>query len=89
MELTTWVVGWVAVTACAVALGYLRMTISMHDVLGMRIDEPDTASFYEQQQATARKLKKIDLFGISATVLSAALALVIVVVWAIEHAGGR
>ena len=89
MELTTWVVAWVLVTSAAVALGYARMTIGMHDVLGMRIDEADTAAFYEKQQAIAAKMKRLDRYGITLTVLSGMMALVIVAMWAIESAGGR
>ena len=89
MDLTGWIVVWVLVTSVAVVLGYARMTIGMHDVLGMKIEEADAGKFYEKQQAITAKLKRLDRFGITATVLSAASALVILVLWAMQSAGGR
>jgi len=89
MELTIWVIAWVLVTTGAVVLGYARMTIGMHDVLGMRINEADTDAFYQQQQAITAKLRRLDRFGITLTVLSALMAIVVVALWAIESAGGR
>ena len=88
MEMMTWVVLWVLVTSAAVVAGYARMTIGMHDVLGMKIAEPDTKSFYEKQQRITAKLKNLDRFGIAMTAGSAVLALVILALWAIESAGG-
>lgn len=87
MELTTWIVLWVLVTSAAVAFGYARMTIGMHDVLGMKISELDADAFYEQQQAVTRKLQRLDRYGITLTVLSAVLALVVLALWAVQSAG--
>jgi hypothetical protein len=88
MDLTTWIVLWVAATAVAVVLGYYRMTLGLHDVLGMRIGEPDEAAFYQKQQTLQRKMAQLDRFGIGFTVASAILALIVVLAWAMES-GGR
>lgn len=87
MELTTWIVAWVLVTSGAVVFAYARMTIGMHDVLGMRIDEGDAEQFYEKQQAVTRKLRRLDRYGIALTALSALLALIVLALWAMESAG--
>ncbi len=87
MDLTGWVVAWVVVTSAAAALAYARMAIGMHDVLGMRIGEPDAEKFYSNQQKVAAKLRRLDVFGITLTVLSSLMAVVILFLWAIEQAG--
>ena len=89
MELTSWIVAWTVVTSAAVVLAYTRMTIGMHDVLGMRIGELDAAEFYKKQAAVTSKLRRLDRYGMTLTALSAVLALVIVVLWAMGSAGGR
>jgi hypothetical protein len=88
MELTSWIVLWVAATAIAVVLGYYRMTLGLHDEIGMRIGSADHAEFYHRQQSLQRKITKLDRYGIGFTVVSAVLALVVVLVWAFES-GGR
>jgi hypothetical protein len=88
MDLTSWIILWIAATAIAVVLGYYRMTLGLHDVMGMRIGEPDQAEFYQRQQSLQRKVTRLDRYGIGFTAVSAVLALVVVLIWAIEK-GGR
>ena len=83
MDLTTWIVLWVAATAIAVVLGYCRMTLGLHDELGMRLGT-DQAEFYQKQQRLQRKMTQLDRYGITFTVASAILAVVVVLAWALE-----
>ena len=88
MDLTSWIVFWVAATAIAVVLGYYRMTLGLHEEIGMRIGSPEQAEFYERQQKRQRKITLLDRYGIGFTIASAVLAIVVVLVWAFES-GGR
>lgn len=89
MDLTGWMVLWVVVTAAAVVLAYFRMTLGLHDEMGIRLASPDQASFNQRQQAVQRRMNRVDLFGISFTVISAVLAIVVLLVWAMETAAKR
>ena len=84
MDLTSWIILWIVATAIAIVLGYYRMTLGLHEVMGMRIGEPDQAEFYQRQQSLQHKVMQLDRFGIAFTVISAVLALVVVLVWAME-----
>jgi hypothetical protein len=87
MDLTTWIVLWVAATAVAVALGYYRMTLGLHDPLGMKIGSADQVEFYQKQQSLHRRMTRVDRYGITFTVVSAILAVVVVLAWALESGG--
>lgn len=87
MDLTTWIVLWVAVTAVAVVLGYYRMTLGLHDEMGMRLGTADQTAFYQKQQSLQRRMMQVDRYGITFTVVSAILAVVVVLAWAIESGG--
>lgn len=87
MELTTWIVLWVATTAVAVVLGYYRMTLGLHDQLGMRIGSADHEAFYAKQLTLQRKINQLDRYGIGFTVASAVLAVIVVLAWAVERGG--
>jgi hypothetical protein len=84
MDLTTWIVLWVAATAVAVVLGYYRMTLGLHDEMGMRLGTADQVGFYQRQQDLQRRITRVDRYGIAFTVVSAVLALVVVLAWALE-----
>ena len=86
MDLTTWIVLWVAATAIAVVLGYYRMTLGLHDEMGMRLGM-DQTQFYQKQQSLQRRMTQLDRYGITFTVASAILALVVVLARALESAG--
>jgi hypothetical protein len=88
MELTSWIVLWVAATAIAVVLGYYRMTLGLHDEIGMRIGSSEQTEFYRRQKSVQHKIMRLDRYGIGFTVASAILAVVVVLVWAFES-GGR
>lgn len=88
MELTSWIVLWVAATAVAVVLGYYRMTLGLHDEIGMRIGSAADTEFYQRQRSLQRKILQLDRYGIGFTIASAVLAVVVVLVWAVES-GGR
>lgn len=88
MELTTWILLWAAATVAAVVLGYYRMTLGLHDEIGMRIGSSVDAEFYERQKTQQRKILQLDRYGIGFTIASAVLAVVVVLLWAVES-GGR
>jgi hypothetical protein len=88
MDLTTWIALWVVATAIAVVLGYYRMTIGLHDEMGMRLGRVDQTEFYQRQQSLQRRVTQVDRYGITFTVVSAILAVVVVLAWALE-AGGK
>ena len=83
MDLTTWIVLWVAATTITVVLGYYRMTLGLHDEMGMRLGT-DQAKFYQRQQRMERKIAKLDRYGITFTVISAILAVAVALAWALE-----
>jgi hypothetical protein len=87
MELTTWMVLWVVATAVAVVLGYYRITLGLHEEMGMRIGTANQTEFYQRQQTMHRRMMSVDRVGITFTAISAVLALVVVLVWALESAG--
>jgi hypothetical protein len=86
MDLTSWIVLWVAATAIAVVLGYSRMTLGLHDEMGMRLGAHHT-EFYQKQQSLQRRMTQLDRYGIAFTILSAILAVVVVIAWALESGG--
>jgi hypothetical protein len=88
MDLTSWMVLWVAATAVAVVLGYYRMTLGLHDEIGMPIGSVKQAEFYQRQRNVQQKITRLDRYGIGFTIVSAILAVVVVLVWAMES-GGR
>lgn len=89
MELTTWIIGWVAVTTVVVVLGYVRMTIGLHDMLDLHLGAGGQSGLSPEETQRGARLKVIDRIGIPLTVISALMMLVIVFLWAIESAGGR
>lgn len=84
MDLTSWIVLWVAATAVAVVLGYYRMTLGLHDEIGMRIGSYEHAEFYQRQKSLQCKIVRLDRYGIGFTIASAVLAVIVVLVWAVE-----
>jgi len=89
MDLTTWIIGWVAVTTVVVVLGYIRMTLGLHDVLDVHFGAGGQSGLTRDDVLRGRKFKIIDRIGIPLTAISVLMMLVIVFLWAIESAGGR
>lgn len=87
MDLTSWMVLWVAATAIAVALGYYRIALGLHEEMGMRLGSAHQTEFYQRQQKLHRRMTQLDRYGIAFTVASAILAVVVVLAWALESAG--
>lgn len=88
MSLMTWIVAWTVVTTVVIVVGYFRMTFGLHEILGMRIGSSDDAKFYREQANVDRRFNRLDLIGMTLTVVSALMMLVIVILWAIESGGG-
>ncbi len=86
MELTTLIICWVVVTTVVVILGYVRMTMGLHDVVEVHLSGNGPAVDPDDVLRTSR-MAKIDRVGIPLTVLSAIIALAILLVWAVEQAG--
>jgi hypothetical protein len=92
MELSGYIVGWVLVTTIVVALGFYRLTLGLHEVLGVRFnspDESDDTEFYKQQGKIERKMEAIDKIGVALTAVSAILAVIITLMWAAASGGSR
>jgi hypothetical protein len=88
MSLMAWIVLWAVVTTAVVVLAYYRLTLGLHEVLGIKLGSGHQAEFYDQQLKIERKLDRLDMFGVILTVASALMVITIVILWAIE-AGGR
>ena len=88
MNLMTWIVAWTVVTTAVIVVGYFRLTFGLHEILGMRLGEPDEEKFYQEQSNVDRRFNRLDLIGMTLTVASALMMLVIVILWAIESGGG-
>jgi hypothetical protein len=86
MELTTLIMIWTLVTTTVVGLGYARMRMGLHDVLRVHLTGGQPAIDPDEVRLSQR-IRTLDRVGIPLTVLSALLALVIFVVWAMEQAG--
>lgn len=86
MDLTTLIISWVAVTTVVVVLGYMRMTMGLHDILEVHLsgNEP---SIDPKERTRFTRMERIDRIGIPLTVVSALIALAILFVWATEQAG--
>lgn len=85
--LTGLIVGWVTVTTVVVLLAYYRMTLGLHDMIDLHIAMKDGLDPEEARRGT--RMGSLDKFGIPLTVLSAVMAIGVVLVWAMESAGGR
>jgi hypothetical protein len=55
--------------------------------MGMRLGAADQREFYQRQKSQQRKMTQVDRYGITFTVVSAILAVVVVLAWAIESGG--
>lgn len=88
MSLMGWVIVWAVVTTAVVVLAYFRLTMGLHEVLGVRFGSGHQAEFYGEQRAQSRKMKRLDAAGMILTAASVLMVFVIVVLWAIESAGG-
>lgn len=86
MELTTLIICWVVVTTAVVVLGYMRMTMGLHDVVEVHLSGDGPPVDPDDVRRTSR-MDKIDRVGIPLTVLSALMAIAIVLVWAAEQGG--
>ena len=86
MELTTLIAIWAVVTTIVVVLAYVRMTMGLHDILDIHLSGNQPAVDAHDAKISKR-VQTIDRIGIPLTVVSAALALSIFVVWAMEQAG--
>jgi hypothetical protein len=86
MELTTLIIVWVLVTTAVVILAYVRMAFGLHDLRQVHLtgdrspEDPSTTKI-------SNRVQTLDRIGIPLTAVSALLALAILVVWAMEHAG--
>lgn len=81
------IVGWVMVTTLVVVLAYYRMTLGLHDVIDLHFAMKDGVDPEEARRGS--RMGKLDKFGIPLTALSAIMAIGVVLVWAMESAGGR
>jgi len=77
----------VIVTTLAVLLAYYRMTLGLHDFIDLHIAMKDGLDPEEARRGS--RMGKLDKFGIPLTVLSALMAIAVVLVWALDSAGGR
>jgi hypothetical protein len=87
MNLMTWIVAWTVVTTVVIIVGYFRLTFGLHEILGTRLGSPDQAEFYQEQRKVERRFNRLDIVGMTLTVASALMMLVIVILWAIESGG--
>jgi hypothetical protein len=85
--LTGLIVGWVIVTTLTVLLAYYRMTLGLHDVIDLHLAMKDGLNAEEARRGS--RMGKLDKVGIPLTVLSAIMAVAVLLVWAMESAGGR
>jgi hypothetical protein len=85
--LTGLIVGWVIVTTLTVILAYYRMTLGLHDMIDLHIAMKGGLDPEEARRGA--RMGRLDKFGIPMTVLSALMAVGVVLVWAMESAGGR
>jgi hypothetical protein len=79
-----WIVVWAIVTTAVVVLAYYRMTLGLHEIIGVRLGSGHQAEFYGEQIKLERKMDKLDVFGAILTGLSAVMVVVIAILWAIE-----
>lgn len=86
MDLTTLIITWVVVTTIVVVLAYTRLTMGLHDVLEVHLSGNEPAIEPREQRRFTR-IQRIDRIGIPLTVLSALVAVAILLVWAMEQAG--
>ncbi len=86
MELTTLIMLWVLVTTAVIVLAYVRMTFGMHDLLQVHFSG-DRPSVDPREVKVSSRVRALDRVGIPLTVVSALLALAIVLVWAVQQAG--
>ena len=86
MELTTLIICWVLVTTTAVVLAYVRMYMGLHDIMEIHLSGEGPPVDPEDIRRSSR-MAKIDRIGIPITVLSALMALAILLMWAVEQAG--
>ena len=87
MNLMDWVIAWAVVTTAVVVLGYLRLTMGLHEVLGVRFGSGHQAEFYSEQRMQSQRMKRLDLIGMVLTAVSVLMVLVVLALWAIESAG--
>jgi hypothetical protein len=78
----------VAATAIAIVLGYYRITLGLHDEMGIRLGTVNQAEFYQRQQSVHRRMMRVDRYGMAFTAVSAVLAVIVVLAWALA-AGGK
>ena len=86
--LTGLIVVWVVVTTVAVALAYYRMTLGLHDVIDIHLGSHGTEGLDADDIRRGTRMAKLDRWGIPLTVLSVVTMIGIVLVWAVESAGG-
>jgi hypothetical protein len=79
-----WIVVWAIVTTAVVVLAYYRMTLGLHEILGVGLGSGHQAEFYGKQLKLERKMDKLDVFGAILTGISAIMVVVITILWAIE-----
>jgi hypothetical protein len=87
MDLTSWMILWVVATAIAVVLAYYRITLGLHDEIGMRLGTANQTEFYQRQWKLHHRMTQLDRYGIVFTVASAILAVVVVLAWALGSGG--
>jgi hypothetical protein len=81
------IVGWVVVTTVALLLAYYRMTLGLHDVIDLHVAMKDGLDPEEIRRGS--RISRLDKLGIPLTILSALMAIAVVLVWATQSAGGR
>jgi len=86
MELTTMIIIWVVVTTVVVVLGYARMTLGLHHILDIHLSG-EKPPVNLDDDVRFRRMQTIDRVGIPLTVVSALMALAILLMWAAEQGG--
>ncbi len=89
MDLTTWMVAWAVVTTAVIVLAYYRLTLGLHEILGMRLGSGQQVEFYAEQRQVERRMEKLDILGVVLTATSAVMVVVIAILWALEAAAAR
>lgn len=89
MDPTAWMIAWAIVTTAVVVLAYYRLTLGLHEIIGVRLGTGHQAEFYAKQHKVERRMEKLDVVGLALTVLSAVMVIVIAILWAVQAAAAR
>ncbi len=87
-SLTTLTVVWAVITSAVVVLGYWRARLGLHEILEVHFGEAGSPDLDPSEVRRSRKIELLDRIGIPLTVLSAILAVAMLLVWAAARGGG-